>query len=350
MQSQTRRPRYRRHRNHSVKFRAFLAAMATKWGGEETPISVSSVASDVLALGATPAVHGPFTLRGAAPPGFPRTAAGIAKRFWLTVDGSDNATIYGSRADLSRGANALEIASWDLSPDMLSLTATTDVLNTLDTAATVATLTTVGTCASVGSALAISAVTNGADSLTRVGHGFVVNQGPFYIASSGDIPAGITALTPYWIKTVLDADTFTLAATLGGALINITDDGTGAITIAPVGVDVSLGTLEVTAHGLATGGGPLRVATDTTLPTGLVAATDYWAIVTTANRFKLASTRANAIDGMAVNLTDIGVAPRRSRSATSTPPPRRSTRRRTGSPPVNWFDSRPRACCPPASR
>ncbi len=52
-----------------------------------------------------------------------------------------------------------------------------------------------------------------------------------------------------------------------------------------------------TAHGLETGDGPIRVASDTTLPAGLTAGTDYWVIYVTDNTFKLATTRALALAG-----------------------------------------------------
>lgn len=52
------------------------------------------------------------------------------------------------------------------------------------------------------------------------------------------------------------------------------------------------------AHGLQTGDGPVRVANSAgALPTGLVAATDYWVIRIDANTFKLATTFLNAIAG-----------------------------------------------------
>jgi hypothetical protein len=62
------------------------------------------------------------------------------------------------------------------------------------------------------------------------------------------------------------------------------------------------------AHGLTTGDGPFNVSSATTLPAGLNGATLYWVIVLSANTFKLATTRANAVAGVpvAVDVTDAG--------------------------------------------
>lgn len=296
-----RRPRYRKYRRQSRKVAAFCTEMSTKFDGQQTAIVVSTVGSDVLALPSTPLTHGPYVFVGAPPP-----EIRDLERFWISWDGSDNATVYTSRADLAFGQGAVDIASWDLSPDIVSLSSDAESLDTLTSVDTIATLATLGTCDSTGTPVAVTAVTAGADTLTIVGHGYSVDQGPFYVASDGDIPAGLAATTPYWIQAVPTADTFTLAASLGGAVIDITDAGTGNITLVPVNVDLSLDTLEVTAHGLATGDGPFYVSTGTTLPTGLTATTYYWVRVLTADRFALATTLANAMDGTVVNLTGIG--------------------------------------------
>jgi hypothetical protein len=61
-----------------------------------------------------------------------------------------------------------------------------------------------------------------------------------------------------------------------------------------------------TAHGLESGDGPLRLTTADTLPAGLSLATDYWVIKIDANTFKFAASRANALAGTAVDITDTG--------------------------------------------
>lgn len=63
------------------------------------------------------------------------------------------------------------------------------------------------------------------DIFTRAGHGLVDNN-HVRVSSSGTLPAGLTANTPYYIRDST-TNTFKLAATPGGTAINITSDGTG---------------------------------------------------------------------------------------------------------------------------
>lgn len=61
------------------------------------------------------------------------------------------------------------------------------------------------------------------------------------------------------------------------------------------------------AHGLLTGDGPIRVSNSGgALPSGIVAATDYWVIKVGADTFKFATTLANALAGTPINLTTDG--------------------------------------------
>lgn len=65
-------------------------------------------------------------------------------------------------------------------------------------------------------------------------------------------------------------------------------------------------TLSAAAHGLSTGD-PIRVVNaGGALPAPLVTATDYYAIRTGTGTFQLATTRANALRGTAINLTTDG--------------------------------------------
>lgn len=50
------------------------------------------------------------------------------------------------------------------------------------------------------------------------------------IATTGALPTGLTAGTTYYVKTALDADTFTLSATPGGTVINTSSVGSGTHT------------------------------------------------------------------------------------------------------------------------
>lgn len=72
-------------------------------------------------------------------------------------------------------------------------------------------------------------------------------------------------------------------------------------------VDAEITTwFNATAHGRETGDGPVRVSSSGTLPSGLSAATDYWIIKNTANRFELATSLANAYAGTNVTAVDAG--------------------------------------------
>lgn len=65
-------------------------------------------------------------------------------------------------------------------------------------------------------------------------------------------------------------------------------------------------TLQLTAHGLLTGDGPVQLLTTTTLPAPLATATPYWIIRFDADNIRLATSLANAYAGTFVDLTDAG--------------------------------------------
>jgi len=71
-------------------------------------------------------------------------------------------------------------------------------------------------------------------------------------------------------------------------------------------VDHTVDELTETAHALKTGDGPLQFTTSGALPGGLALATDYWAIRTGANTFKVAASLADALAGTAVALSSNG--------------------------------------------
>lgn len=64
--------------------------------------------------------------------------------------------------------------------------------------------------------------------------------------------------------------------------------------------------ITATAHGLQTGEGPVQATTTDTLPTGISAMTDYWIIRVDANTIQLATSRANALAGMALGIAADG--------------------------------------------
>jgi hypothetical protein len=71
-------------------------------------------------------------------------------------------------------------------------------------------------------------------------------------------------------------------------------------------VDATDDELDITAHGLTTGDGPVRIETTGTAPGGLTTATDYWVIVVNAGSISLAASFADALDGEAIDITDAG--------------------------------------------
>jgi hypothetical protein len=67
--------------------------------------------------------------------------------------------------------------------------------------------------------------------VTWTGHGLLVNQAVVLSALSGAVmPTGLVKGTTYFIKTVLDANTFTVSATVGGAAINTSSASVGSLS------------------------------------------------------------------------------------------------------------------------
>jgi hypothetical protein len=62
--------------------------------------------------------------------------------------------------------------------------------------------------------------------ITKTAHGFVAND-PFVPTTTGALPTGLTDGTKYFVKEVLTADTFTVSATAGGAVINTSGSQSG---------------------------------------------------------------------------------------------------------------------------
>lgn len=160
--------------------------------------------------------------------------------------------------------------------------------------------------------------------ITLTGHGAITGYGPVRFALTGDasaLPAGLAVSTDYWLIRV-DDDTVKVATTfanaLAGTAIDITDVGTlgsGGYTCTRAAVnddftstDVTIadGLLTAAAHGKDTGYGPVRLTTSGTLPGGLTTGTDYWLIVVSSSTFQLASSKANALAGVAIEVQDAG--------------------------------------------
>lgn len=87
------------------------------------------------------------------------------------------------------------------------------------------------TLGNVGTSVGTFTVNTGTDVLIRTAHGLAVNDIVHVTNAGGGLPAPLAANTVYFVKTVVDADNVTLAATRGGALIDITTAGTGTQTV-----------------------------------------------------------------------------------------------------------------------
>lgn len=113
-----------------------------------------------------------------------------------------------------------------------------------------------------------------------------------------DLPNGLAAV----LRDVLQK----LAAieVEAGSFTAVTDNSAGGDTIT---VTNATDIVNLTAHGLQTGDGPLQFTNSGgALPAGIVAATAYWAIRVDADDFKIATSKANAVAETAVDITDDG--------------------------------------------
>lgn len=73
--------------------------------------------------------------------------------------------------------------------------------------------------------------TNATNIAVLASHGFLAGDGPFQLATSDTLPAELAILTDYFIGPTVQSGDFELSLTRGGAVIPITDDGTGTHTL-----------------------------------------------------------------------------------------------------------------------
>lgn len=210
------------------------------------------------------------------------------------------------------------------------MSSTTNAVQVLTAAGVPVDLTSVGSGtidvdgAAVNEAFAAGQVDATDNELTLTAHGAVTGYGPVRFALTGDasaLPAPLAVLTDYWLirvddNTVKVATSF--ANAIAGTAIDIEDTGTpgtGGYTCIRAAVnddftssDVTItdGLLTAAAHGKDTGYGPVRLTTSGSLPGGLATGTDYWLIVVSSSTFQLASSKANALAGIAVEVQDAG--------------------------------------------
>ncbi len=156
--------------------------------------------------------------------------------------------------------------------------------------------------------------------LTSVGHGLATGDGPFYIAATVTIPTGLAALTPYWFIR-LTADKFLLASSEDNANglipVNVTAAGAGTITLTRLidveAVDNATEELLATAHAIPDEATVrIEALPAGVIPTGLLAATTYYAIVgVDPDILKLATSQPNAAAETAIDITTDGTLPLR---------------------------------------
>lgn len=80
-----------------------------------------------------------------------------------------------------------------------------------------------------GVAAPTSAVTFSGTTVTWTGHG-LLSFDPVVFTSSGALPSGLVANRQYYVGTVIDANSFQIAATVGGSAVNTGTGGSGTHT------------------------------------------------------------------------------------------------------------------------
>lgn len=129
--------------------------------------------------------------------------------------------------------------------------------------------------------------------VNRTAHGYAANTA-LRVNSSGALPRPLVSGTTYYVKTVVNANSFTLSTTAGGAEITYP-----TVTIS----NAKPAVVTWTAHALSVGN-PLTFATTSALPSPLVAGTTYYVhTVQNANAFTITAT----VGGSAIQTTDAGL-------------------------------------------
>jgi len=152
----------------------------------------------------------------------------------------------------------------------------------------------VASAGGAGNQIVTGTVKNIVGSLTfnKTAHGFANGQ-LIQISTSGTLPGGVVALTGYFV-ILLDANNFGISLTLDGTPLAFVNAGVGNQTAATP-AQVATGTVNgiagsltfyQPAHGLRTGEA-VRIATSTTLPGNVIAATTFIVFRVDANNFGL---------------------------------------------------------------
>jgi hypothetical protein len=85
------------------------------------------------------------------------------------------------------------------------------------------------------------------DTIYAPAHGFAANDTVVFVEIDGSVPTGLVAGTVYYVRASPGADTFTVAATLGGAAVNITASKAAIVFDIIEETFAAAGTLELAA-------------------------------------------------------------------------------------------------------
>jgi hypothetical protein len=74
------------------------------------------------------------------------------------------------------------------------------------------------------------------DTATATAHGLAADDQVTFTATTGTLPTGLLEQTTYWVRSGgLTADAFTVAATPGGALLDISGTASGTYRVSRLG-------------------------------------------------------------------------------------------------------------------
>lgn len=85
----------------------------------------------------------------------------------------------------------------------------------------------------------VAAVSTATDTLTLDGHGLALDEAITFRSEVGTLPAELVAGTTYYAKPLTD-NTFQVAATPGGAAINLTTAGSRIVVVAALPIDAAI--------------------------------------------------------------------------------------------------------------
>jgi hypothetical protein len=156
---------------------------------------------------------------------------------------------------------------------------------------------------------ATSSFNSTTDEITMIGSNLTTGS-LVRFTGSGTTPTGLSKDTDYYVITTGASDVYKLATTYANALsntsINFSGSASGSISAQyNFAISPSTDSFTYASHGLTTGT-RVRLSTSGSLASGLSSYTDYYAIATDANTFKLATSAVNASLGTAIDFTTSG--------------------------------------------